>query len=368
MKVFISKKNHLRDIKRIRIPENRDLNNGLRLNRNERVENWGSEFVKKIFNNQPDWLLSTYPDSSNLYKKLSKHIRVDESKIMLTSGMDGGIKTLYEIMTEPGDHVGVAGPTYAMYYVYSNLFKTNLTEIQYSPETLKLEWHQLNSFIESRPTLLFLPNPNQPVEDSLSKDQIAEIAEKTRNNKTLFVVDEAYHMFGCETALDLIDEYENLVILRTFSKGFGVPSIRLGYMISNEYNMDVLTKTRFAHESDSLKNAVAEYLLDNYQIVETYIDKVIKGRDYVKTELSRLGIKCNGETSNYLLVDLINSTKRDQVVAFLKSNQIYVKGNFNPPWDKYMLITVGPKELMERFIIVMNEANEKFTLKQKFNK
>ena len=362
--MFIKKNTHLRSIKRIRIPEDRDLENGLRLNRNEKVENWGSEIVRDIFNNKPNWFLSTYPDSTNLYEKLSKHIGVDESKIMLTSGMDGGIKTLYEIMTDPGDHVGVSGPTYAMYYVYSNLFQTNLTEIQYSPLTLKLNWEQLNDFIDSKPVMLFIPNPNQPVEDALSKDQIAEIAERTKKNKTLFVVDEAYYMFGCESAMSLIDEFENLVVLRTFSKGFGVPSIRLGFMVSNKDNMEVLSKTRFAHESNSLRNAVAEYLLDHYDIVDNYVQKVIKGRTYVKEELANLGIKCNGESANYLLVDLVNTKKRDKTVAFLEKNLVYVKGNFNSPWDKYMLITVGPKELMERFIDLISIAGEKYALSE----
>ena len=64
--------------------------------------------------------------------------------------------------------------------------------------------------------------------------------------------------------MDLVRKYENVVIARTFSKGFGVPSIRLGYLISNADNMNVLSKTRFAHESNALSNAVAEYLLDNY--------------------------------------------------------------------------------------------------------
>jgi len=362
--MFITKKSHLRNIKRIRIPEDRDLENSLRLNRNEKVENWGSEIVKEIFNNKPDWFLSTYPDSSNLYKKLSKHIDVEESKIMLTSGMDSGIKTLYEIMTDPGDHIGVPGPTYAMYYVYSNLFQTNLTEIQYSPLTLKLNWEQLNNFIDSKPVMLFIPNPNQPVEDTLSIDQIAEIAERTKKNKTLFVVDEAYYMFGCESAMTLIDEFENLVVLRTFSKGFGVPSIRLGFMVSNKENMEVLSKTRFAHESNSLRNAVAEYLLDNYNIVDSYVQKVIKGRAYVKEELTNLGIKCNGESANYLLVDLVNTKKRDKTVAFLEENLVYVKGNFSSPWDKYMLITVGPVKLMERFIYLMSIASKKYALSE----
>ena len=362
--MFIKKNAHLRNIKRIQIPEDRDLENGLRLNRNEKVENWGSEIVRDIFNNKPDWFLSTYPDSSNLYEKLSKHIEVDESKIMLTSGMDSGIKTLFEIMTDPGDHIGVVGPTYAMYYVYSKLFQTELTEIQYSPETLKHDWKQLNDFIDSKPVMLFFPNPNQPIEDALSKDQIAEIAKRTRKNGTLFVVDEAYYMFGCESAMDLIDEFENLVVLRTFSKGFGVPSIRLGFMVSNEDNMEVLSKTRFAHESNSLRNAVAEYLLDHYDIVDGYVQKVIKGRTYVKEGLANLGIKCNGESANYLLVDLVNSEKRDKTVAFLEENLVYVKGNFSSPWDKYMLITIGPKELMERFVDLMSKASQKYKLSE----
>jgi histidinol-phosphate aminotransferase len=360
--MFLKNKEHLKNKKRIRIPENRNLENGLRLNRNERVENWGGDILKDIFTNKPDWFLSTYPDSSILYKKLSNHIGLDESSIMLTSGMDSGIKTLFEIMTEPGDNIGVAGPTYAMYYVYSDLFQTKLTEIQYSPKTLKLDWDQLNEFIDSKPVMLFLPNPNQPIEDALSRDQIATIAERTKNNNTLFIVDEAYYMFGAETVLDLINEFENLVVLRTFSKGFGVPAIRLGYMVSNDDNMDILSKTRFAHESNSLRNAVAEYLLDNYHIVEDYVKKVIDGRNFTKNELNNLGIKSNGNVGNYLLVDLVSPEKCNRTVSFLEEKLIYVKGNYNAPWDKYMLITVGPKEMMTRFIEVMNVASKIFSL------
>ena len=149
--MFISRRDHLRNIKRVRILENRDLDNGLRLNRIERVENWGSKLVQEIFSNKPDWFLSAYPDSSSLYAKLSEYLGLDESKIMLSSGMDGAIKTLFEIMTEPGDLVGTAGPTYAMYYVYSKVFQTNLTEIPYCPESLKLDFAKLNDFIDTSP-------------------------------------------------------------------------------------------------------------------------------------------------------------------------------------------------------------------------
>lgn len=361
--MFIQRKPFLGDIQRIRIPENRNLEEGLRLNRNERVDVWPKDLLAKIFADKPAYFLSIYPDSSGLYKKLSNHIGIDESKIMLTSGMDGGIKILWEIMTEPGDHVGVPGPTYAMYYVYSRIFQTKLTQLDYIPETLKLNWKQLNEFIDSKPIMLFIPNPNQPIEDPLSVDQVADIAERTRQNNTLFVIDEAYYMFGSETAIHLIDEYENLVVLRTFSKGFGVPSIRLGYMVSNEENMNVLTKTRSAHESNSLRNAVGEYLLDHYDVVDEYVKKIIEGRKYLKEKLTNLGIRCNGEVANYLLIDLVDPEKCQQTVSLLNQKLIYVKGNYGPPWDKYILITVGPKEIMARFIDVMKEAVHKFSLK-----
>ena len=101
------------------------------------------------------------------------------------------------------------------------------------------------------------------------------------------------------------NEFENVVVTRTFSKGFGVPSIRLGYLISNEANMSVLTKTRLAHESNSLTNAVAEYLIDNYEnVVKVYNDRVIASRDALKKTLHALDISTHGNNGNYLLLDL----------------------------------------------------------------
>src|SRR6185295_470180 len=108
--------------------------------------------------------------------------------------------------------------------------------------------------------------------------------------------------FGAVSAMELVRKYENVVIARTFSKGFGVPSMRLGYLIANADNMNVLAKTRFAHESNSLSNAVAEYLLDNYEMVQTYNRRVIDARERLKPILSEQGIRAIGKTGNFLLL------------------------------------------------------------------
>lgn len=347
--MFIQRKNYLNQIQRVRVSEGRNLSNGLRLDRNEKVDVWPKDMLTKIFSEKPDYFLSVYPEATSLYKKLASFHGVSEAELLLTAGIDGGLKTLFEIMTAPGDLVGVVAPTYAMYGVYAKLFQVNLEEITYLPD-MSFNHAAFDSFLAKKPTMFFLPNPNQPIESSFSISQLERFAEKTLNHNCLFVIDEAYHLFGCESGVDLIRKYENVVVARTFSKGFGVPSIRLGYLISNEQNMNVLSKTRFAHESNALTNAVAEYLLDNYSMVENYNAKVISARTALKSILNTLDIANWGTSGNFLLLDMMDDVRAKSYVETLKAQNIYVKGPWSAPWNKYVTITIGPLEVMQRFI------------------
>mgnify|MGYP001173667138 CR=1 FL=1 len=353
---FISQKPHLINLPRVRIPENRDLDESLRLNRNERVKSWDKDLLEKIFSDKKSNFLCVYPDLSNIYTKLSNYLGVNEEEILITSGIDGGIKTLFEIVTEPGDTIGVLAPTYAMYSVYSKIFQTQLTEVSYDPETLKLNFEDLDDLIKKKPKIIFLPNPNQPVEFTLEIHQIEEIAKQTEKNKTLLVIDEAYFGFGSESSVKLINKFKNIVVARTFSKGFGMPAIRLGFLISNKKNMEILSKTRFAHEVDALNIAVGEYILDNIHIVEEYNLQVIESREDSKLKLKDMGINSYGQKGNYLFIDLETKEKCQKIVNTLLEQKIYVKSNFNEPWEKYILITLGPIKEMSRFFSVLRKC------------
>jgi len=347
--MFIQRKQYLASLKRIRVSEGRDLANGLRLDRNEKVDVWPKHVMTDIFNAKPDYFLSVYPESTPLYSRLAKFHNVKESELMLTAGIDGGLKALFEIMTAPGDLVGVVTPTYAMYQVYSRLFQVELCEIGYS-ESFEFDHSKFDEFLARKPTMFFLPNPNQPIESSFTLDELEIFAKKTLAANCLFVIDEAYHLFGSETAVELISKYENVVIARTFSKGFGVPSIRLGYLLSNHDNMNILSKTRFAHESNSLSNAVAEYLLDNYDMVKAYNLKVMEASEELKIILGEIGIRAIGKTGNYLLLDLGSEERAKSFVDSLREQKIYMKGPWSSPWNKYATITLGPLDVMGRFI------------------
>ena len=166
----------------------------------------------------------------------------------------------------------------------------------------------------------------------------------------LFFIDEAYYDFGSETALSLIKKFSNVIVARTFSKGFGVPSIRLGYLISNKENLEVLSKPRFAHESNSLSITVGEYLIDNYEIVREYNNKVIESREKIKTELEKIWIKSFGNYGNYLLLDLKTKDNALKIVTKLREEKIYVKGPWGGKFSQYVTISIGPFDIMQKFI------------------
>lgn len=353
--MYLQRKFHLRSINRVRIRETRDLNCGLRLDRNEKVGNWPEDFLQKVFANKPDCFLSVYPDSDIIYRKLSGYLGIPESRLMLTSGIDGAMKTLYEIVTKPGDTIGVISPTYAMYAVYCDLFQLNLFKIGYRPD-LTLNFNQIDECLELHPTLLFIPNPNQPIESVMTLPELDELAQRASKINCLLVIDEAYHLFGCDGAISLVDEHDNVVVMRTFSKAFGLPSIRTGFIVASEDNMQVLSKTRYAHEGNALSYAVIEYVLDHMDLVYDYIDEINEGRELVRGELEKMGFTTHGQKGNFFLIDLLSNELAKHTVQFLKDKRIYVKGPWADPWSQYISITLGPPQLMQPFILAMQEV------------
>ena len=343
---------HLLKFNRFRMGIGRDVINGLRLDRNEKVDNWPKNFYKKVFHKLPDSFWSTYPDHNSIYVKLAKFLRVKEDQILISSGMDGSICHIFNFLTKPGDYVGVLSPTYAMYYVYSKIFKTKLFKFE-NYKNLVLQFNNdLKIFLRKKPRLLFIPNPNQPIENYFKLKELEKIILKCQKVGCLVVIDEAYYMFGSKSSIQLIKKYSNLIVLRNFSKAFGVASARIGITVSSNKIMKLLSNARPAHEIPSPSIAIGEYLLDNIHIVKKSAKEVVMGRNYCKKELSKLNIKCKGSYGNYLLIDLKDRNTKSSICKNLKKNKIYIK-NFNDKiLENYILITVGPVSSMRKFLKV----------------
>ena len=336
------KKKHLLKINRLRIPEKRDLKFGLRLDRNERVSDWEQNIFSKIFKNFKGYNLSIYPDLDKIYNKVAKFDKVKTENILLTSGIDGGIRVLFESFLNEKDKIAAPNPTYAMYEVYSKIFKTKLIKVNFD-KNFKINMKSLDLILKKNIRVIFLPNPNQPIENYYNPKKLDQLAKKCARNKCILFVDEAYFHFGSQTAVGLIKRFNNVIIARTFSKGFGVPSIRLGYLISNKNLIKFLSANRLAHETNTLSVKVADYLLDNWKLVKKYNQEVIRSREFVKKELKKIQISSDGKYGNYLLIDMKDKLKNKKLVNFLKE-------------IKFMLKDHG-KNLMKTFFLLALDLN-----------
>ena len=347
---------HLLKFDRVRMGIGRDVINGLRLDRNEKVDNWPKNFYKKVFHKLPSSFWSTYPDNNGIYQKLSRFLKVKEDQILISSGMDGSISHIFNFLTKPGDNVGVLSPTYAMYYVYSKIFKIKLFKFE-NYRNLNLQFHNdFKIFLKKKPKILFIYNPNQPIENYFSLDELEKIILKCQKIKCLVVIDEAYYMFGSKSSMKLLKKYSNLIVLRNFSKAFGVASARIGITVSSNKIMKLLSNARPAHEIPAPSIAVGEYLLDSIHLVKKSAKDVVVGRNYCKKELLKLNIKCKGSYGNYLLIDLKDKITKSSICKNLKINKIYIK-NFNDKvLENYILITVGPVSSMKKFVKILKES------------
>ena len=334
-------------IERVRIPEQRNLVNGIRCNRNERVEYWDKEFVAYLFSNIDNVDLTLYPDLSLIYNSISSHENIKTENLLIGSGIDGIIKNIYETYTTKNMNVGLLSPSYAMYYVYSKLFECNLLEIGYSFKNFKLDIELLFQSLE-KIDLLFIPNPNQPIEDNLSFDLCKQLAQECKKKNVLLIFDEAYYGFGCETTKSLIYEFDNVAVMRTFSKYFGVPSLRIGYLMANENLVKIISQKRISYETNSICQKLIINLLNNQDYIHAYNKEVCTSRDKLRNDLEKSGLRVNANNANYLLVDFEDYEIKKRITFDLERENIYTKSNFKNEMENSILMTVGPYNIMSK--------------------
>ncbi len=354
--MYLKRFEHLYDLERVRIPEPPEEEVRLRLQRNEKPYSWPLELQEKIYTTVPKNLLQRYPDSGAFYSALSTFLNVSEEKLLVTSGIDEAIKSLLTLCCDPGDTFSVPWPGYAMYIVYARMFQAELTPIILRPgEQCSVE--EVFQQVPRKAKILFLPNPGQPIENCFSLEELRELAVLCKERPVsdggalLFAVDEAYHFFGAPSAIPLVDELDNVLVLRSFSKAFGGASLRLGYVIGSEKALKPLSVFRLAHEANALSLHAGKVLLESFdEYIQPGITEVCEGRDFIREEVKKLGFNAWGKTANHVLIDLETPSQVKTMTEGLKKRGVYVKGGFSSPVDHHMLVTCGSKDIMSDFL------------------
>lgn len=343
-------KEHIKALKRYQTSLGRDLEHGCRLDRNEKVSNFPDDVMAEIFQQFRNYSLSASPESAVLYERIADNLKIDKEKIYITCGITDGIKILYETLTEQGDNVIVLDPTYPMYMVHAKLQQLDYRKFSYSSDH-RPDLTTLYQNMDERTKIVVVPNPNLPIESVFTVNEVRDIAQRCKERGIILAIDEAYHYFGAPTVLSLIDEFDNLVVFRTFSKAYGLAGIRLGFMISQTENITYFTNTRSLVESNTLSMTVAQYFLDHSELRDAHVKEVKEGSAYLQKELTSLGLRwCGGNVSNGILVFLESKEQASAIVQYMREKKIYIRGSFEEPYQTCIRISLGSKEILKQFV------------------
>ena len=351
---MIPVKEHLKHLQRIQNPSARA--GYLRLDKNENIVGFGKEFVEILRQEITSDFLTTYPETDSLYDKIARWIGCNKENIYITAGSDAAIKAVFEVFVEPRDAVVLLDPTYAMFYVYVEMFQGRLITINYK-EGLSLSAEDiLKVLYEHRPKLICIANPNSPTGTILPQRDLRNIIDVARGLNTVVLLDEAYYLFHPESVIDLICKYPNLVVLRTFSKAMGLASARLGFAAAHPDTIAYLQKVKPIYETNAFAVKFAELVLDNMHLVERNLEDIRKGKEYLEKELDKLGIPYFKSYANFVLIDVGSFEKSVQIGKALYQQKILIKSGFKDDVLKNCIrVTIGSKKQMELFMEKFHE-------------
>ena len=343
-------KSNINSLVRVQTSENRDVVNGLLLDRNERVETFNVKTYKSILKNISRFSLNATPDIQNLYKKISKFFKVQKNSIFIGQGITELMSHLIFSLVEKNQEVIVLDPTYPMYDVLCKLHGVKLKKWKFN-KNLSLELKDLKKVVTKKTKIIFLVNPNLPIEFEFNRKLKSEIYKFCVKRNIILVYDEAYYHFGSKSEIHNAAKKKNLIVMRTFSKAWGLPSIRLGFLVANKRLCNYVSKCRSLVETNALSYQIAMWALNNKKILNNHVSQIKKGSKYVRKRLKNLNIFFKGgNVTNAILIKLQSKNETEELRLFMKKRKIYIRTNFQNNIEDCIRISLGPAEKMRVFL------------------
>lgn len=284
------------------IPRNPNL---LWLDKNENADPELAKLTEHLISEIDPVSIYSYPECTPLYKKLALYLGIKVDRLLLTAGSDGAIRSVFEAFIDPGDIVLHTVPTFAMYAVYSSMYGAKVIPLVYQPSdrgpVLKVE-DVVDTIIRARPKLVCLPNPDSPTGTVFTPTEMRDIIEAAGRTGALILIDEAYYPFYQHTVVPWVDDYDHLVVARTFAKAWGIAGLRIGYAVSCVDIARLLHKVRPMYEVNTLAVALVDKMLDHGEKVLVSVNRLNAGRDAFIEEMKSLQLRTLVTYGNFLHV------------------------------------------------------------------
>lgn len=299
--------------------------------------------------------LRLYPDPavSALVNELAEYHGLRPEQVFVGVGSDDVLAMCFLTFFNSDKPILFPDITYSFYDVWADMLR-----IPYVTKPLDDDFSIcVEDYMADNGGIIF-PNPNAPTGVELSQQKIETILKY--NSNRIVIVDEAYVDFGAETALPLLEKYDNLIVVRTFSKSRSMAGSRIGYAMASEKVIKYLNDVKYSFNSytmDQLSIAVGvEAVKDDAYFKET-VHKIIATRERTKAELAAMGFSFRDSKSNFIFAKHESCPARE-LFEVLKQEDIYVRYFAKPRIDNYLRITIGTEEEMDRFLAFVKQYLE----------
>lgn len=336
------------EFKNLKPYHSKHISEGIILNANESPLNIPKGILEKFKSVLDDVNFNRYPDTDNLKLKeaIAKSYGIEIDNVCVGVGSDEMLNLIFKAVISKGDKVVVPYPSFTMYKQLGFYAGASVIEVELDNAFN----YDIGLFVEKikkhDPKLIFLCVPNNPTGTSLSNSEIEKVLKEANG---LVVVDEAYAEFDDKTALDLIKKYNNLIVLRTFSKAFRLASIRTGYAISTKENIEMLNVVKMPYNLNVLSNEMAILAIKNKALILDNIIEIKKELEETYNILKGLGIEVYPSKANFLWCKL-----DDRIKKALEENKVYIRSIAFKD-QMYSRITIGSSLEMKKFVKVVSK-------------
>lgn len=325
--------------------------NLIKLNTNENPYPPAPGVSEKLKTLNPDDFRK-YPDPtcSKLVDAIAEFYHVDSENVFTGVGSDDVLATAFLTFFNGKEPVLFPDITYSFYDVWADVYRIPYKTVPLNDafEVVKEDYYVKNGGI-------VLANPNAPTGVNLPLEDIEDIIKK--NPDVVIIIDEAYADFGGESALPLIDKYENLLVVSTFSKSRSMAGMRIGYAFGSKKLIKYLNDVKFSINSYTMNIPTLElgYLaVEDKEYFEETVSKVIATREWTKKELTKLGFTFGDSKTNFIFAKH-KSVPRDVIFKKLREKNILVRAFNGERIKDYLRISIGTDEEMRCVIEALKE-------------
>lgn len=289
-----------------------------------------------------------YPDSdaTALRQAISRYCDVSPDEVMVGVGSDELIRVIISAFVGKGDVVLCPSPSFAMYGIFTRIAGGISVDVPLD-DNFNYDMSAFYKAIEQhKPRLVFICSPNNPTGNAIDKDDLMNLI---KNFNGVVVVDEAYGEFCGESIVSQSVNYPNVLVLKTFSKAFGLAGLRVGYMIGNRKLIEEVYAVKPPYNINSFSQMVAQLVLENVDVFRSRIATIVKERERLYHRLSAVkGVDVYPSKANFLLIKVDDG---EMVYKKLKEQGILVR-NFpsDPRLKSHLRITVGTRQDNDTFV------------------